>query len=92
MSSYDHCIRRSNVGSDDVEEGQIPQHLSSMLQMILEEETQDETQGICLDFFFRNRILEFICAFGMRDVCVTSLDCHRNVHMLRLYACRDLKG
>lgn len=58
----------------DVIEGQIPQLLNNMIQMLLEEEDRHRTadiggaMGPCLDFFLRERILGFWCKVSMLDV------------------------
>jgi hypothetical protein len=55
---------------DDIESfhaSQLPEHLISIVTILLEEEVSLGDTGPCFEFFLQNKILETLCALGERD-------------------------
>lgn len=57
---------------DDIESfqaSQLPEHLVSIGEILLEEEASLGDTGPCVEFFLQNKIVETLCALAERDVC-----------------------
>lgn len=49
---------------------QLPEHLVSMVSILVEEEATLGDTGPCVEFFLQQKILETLCLLAERDVCV----------------------